>query len=196
VLDDGTTQLTKSDSNTRGQITKRIDPLGRETVYEYDATGLDFLRVKQKNGGSYDLLETRTYNTQHLPLTVTDAAGQTTTYTYNAGGQVLTVTNAKNETTSYTYNASGYLTTVTGPVSGATTAYTYDGYGRVWTCPVSWTLSQRRGRYHDDRNTKSPASSAVYGCIQGASGSVNARRSKSDAAAFRPRRFQACPTGH
>lgn len=33
-----------------------------------------------------------TYNGQHLPLTVTDAAGVTTSYTYNAAGQVLTVT--------------------------------------------------------------------------------------------------------
>jgi YD repeat-containing protein len=131
VLDDGTTQLTKSEYNTRGQMTKRIDPIGRETLYEYDATGLDVLRVKQKNGGNYDLLETRTYNGQHLPLTVTDAAGQTTTYTYNAAGQVLTVTNAKNETTTYAYNTEGYLTTVTGPVTGATTTYTYDAYGRV-----------------------------------------------------------------
>jgi YD repeat-containing protein len=138
VLDDGTTQLTKSEYNTRGQMTKRIDPLGRETIYEYDtATGLDLLATKQKNGGSYDVLETRTYNSQHLPLTVTDAAGQTTTYTYNAAGQVLTVTNAKNETTTYTYNTNGYLTTITGPVTGATTTYSYDDYGRVRTTTVA-----------------------------------------------------------
>ena len=133
VLDDGTTQLTRSEYNTRGQIIKRIDPVGRETIYEYDATGLDLVRVKQKNGAGYDLLETRTYNSQHLPLTITDAAGQTTTYTYNAAGQVLTVTNAKNKTTTYAYNGNGQLTSVTGPVPGATTTYTYDGFGRVRT---------------------------------------------------------------
>ena len=132
VLDDGTTQLTKYEYNSRGQLTKRIDPLGRETIYEYDATGLDLLRAKQKNGPGYQLLEERTYNGAGLPLTVTDAAGQTTTYTYNAQGQVLTVTNAKSETTTYTYTNTK-LVTVTGPVTGATTSLTYDAYGRLRT---------------------------------------------------------------
>jgi YD repeat-containing protein len=67
-------------------------------------------------------------------LSITDAAGQTTTYTYNARHQPLTITNAKNETTTYAYDAtSGRLTSITGPVSGAMTAYTYDAYGRVRT---------------------------------------------------------------
>ncbi|HXF45446.1 MAG TPA: RHS repeat domain-containing protein, partial [Burkholderiaceae bacterium] len=47
---------------------------------------------------------------------------------------MLTATNAKNETTTYTYDAvTGQLLTVTGPVTGATTTYAYDGYGRVRT---------------------------------------------------------------
>jgi YD repeat-containing protein len=67
-------------------------------------------------------------------LTVTDAAGQTTTFTYNAAGQALTVTNAKSETTTYAYSTpDGYLTSVTGPVTGATTSFTYDAYGRTRT---------------------------------------------------------------
>src|SRR6266540_2115339 len=97
VLDDGTSQVYRAEYNTQGQATKRTDPLGRETVLEYGTNGVDLLRVKQKNGAGYDLLETRTYNTAHEPLKVTDAAGQTTTYTYTAAGQVATVTNAKNE---------------------------------------------------------------------------------------------------
>jgi RHS repeat-associated protein len=132
VLDDGTTQAYQAQYNTLGQVTKRVDPLGRETVLEYDTNGIDLLRVKQKNGAGYDLLETRTYNAQHEPLTVTDAAGQPTTYTYNAQGQIATLTNAKNETTTYTYTAN-QLTSITGPVSGATTSFTYDAYGRVRT---------------------------------------------------------------
>ena len=132
VLDDGTTQLTKYEYNSRGQVTKRIDPLAREALYEYDANALDLLRTKQKNGPGYLLREERTYNSQGLPLTVTDAAGQTTTYTYNAQGQVLTVTNAKSETTTYAYT-NNTLTSVTGPVTGATTSFTYDGYGRLRT---------------------------------------------------------------
>ena len=133
VLDDGTSQVNRTEYNSRGLPTKRIDPLGRETVYEYAANGLDLVTTKQKNGAGWDVLETRTYNSQHLPLIVTDAAGQTTTYTYNATGQVLTVTNAKNETTTYGYDTDGRLTSITGPTTGATTTYTYDAMSRVRT---------------------------------------------------------------
>lgn len=53
VLDDGTTQAYKAEYNEQGHVTKRTDPLGRETVYEYDADGIDMLRVKQQNGAGY-----------------------------------------------------------------------------------------------------------------------------------------------
>lgn len=132
VLDDGSTRLTKYEYNSRGRVTKQIDPLGRETVYEYDTTALNLLTVKQKNAGGYDLLEERTLNSHGLPLTVTDAAGETTTYTYNTQGQVLTVTNAKSETMTLTHT-NGYLTSATGPVSGATATFAYDGHGRLRT---------------------------------------------------------------
>lgn len=111
----------------------RVDPLGRETPFEYDANDIDVLRVKQKNGAAYDLLESRTYNSQHEPLSVTDPSGQTTTYTYATNGQVATVTNARNETTTYTYNAPNQLASVAGPIAGATKGFTYDGYGRIRT---------------------------------------------------------------
>ncbi len=88
VLDDGSSQVWSYAYNSRGQMTQAIDPLGRETDYVYDATGLDVLQIKQKRGGTFDVLETSTYNSQHLPLTVTDAAGRTTTYTYNGAGQI------------------------------------------------------------------------------------------------------------
>jgi RHS repeat-associated protein len=131
VLDDGTTQRYKAEYNQQGQVTKRIDPVGRETMFEYATNGIDLLTVKQKNGTGYDLLETRTWTADHEPLSVTDASGETTTYTYTASGQVETVTNARNETTTYAYNTSDQLTSVTGPISGATTTFSYDSYGRM-----------------------------------------------------------------
>jgi RHS repeat-associated protein len=133
VIDDGSSQVSTYTYNSRGRMTQAIDPLGRETDYSYDATGLDLLQVKQKRGGTFDILETRTYNSQHEPLTITDAAGQMTTYTYNAAGQVLTITNAKSETTTYAYDANGYVLSVTGALPGATTTYAYDGFGRIST---------------------------------------------------------------
>ncbi len=140
-LDDGSTQMWAYEYNSRGNVTRSVDPLGRETVYEYAANEQDLLRVKQKNGASFDLLQEMTYNSFHEPLTVKDAAGQTTTYTYNTQGQLLTITTpprsgiAENRTTTYVYDINGYgfLQNVMGPATGAMTSYTYDGYGRMRT---------------------------------------------------------------
>jgi RHS repeat-associated protein len=140
VLDDGTSQINRYEYNSRGRKTRQTDPLGRETLYEYDTNEIDLLRGMQKNGSNYDLLETRTYNAQREPLTVTDAAAQVTTFTYNTQGQVLTVVtppraglSQAQRTTTYAYDTNGYLQSVTGPLAGATTSYTHDGYGRVRT---------------------------------------------------------------
>ena len=78
-----------------------------------------------------------TWYPQHRPWTVTDAAGQTTTFTYNGRGQVLTEKNALGETTTYHYDANGYRLWVEGPPPGPgvtnTTTWTYDAVGRIAT---------------------------------------------------------------
>jgi RHS repeat-associated protein len=133
VLDGGASQVTQMTYNAQGLVTSRIDPAGRQTTYTYATNGLDLLQVEQVRSGGTDILQQyANYNAMHLPGTITDAAGQDTDLTYNSAGQPLTVTNAKNETTTYTYETgTNNLLTVTGPVSGATTTYTYDAYGRV-----------------------------------------------------------------
>jgi RHS repeat-associated protein len=133
VLDDGTTQQTQASVNTLGQVTERIDALGRRTSYTYAANGIDLLEVRQTTGAANDLLASYGAYVTHVPGTVTDAAGQTTTLTYTATGKIATSTNAKSETTTYTYDAQDRLTLVTGPIAGATTAYTYDDYHRIAT---------------------------------------------------------------
>ena len=135
VLDDGTTQSTQASYNAFGKTTQSVDALGRTTSYAYSTDGLDLLEVRNTTGAANELLAQYTYNTQHKPLTVTDAAGQTTTFTYNAAGQIQTLSNPNHETTTFTYNpsAGGYLMNITGAVAGSTTAFTYDGFGRVKT---------------------------------------------------------------
>jgi RHS repeat-associated protein len=139
VLDDGSSQVHRYEYGSRGNTTRYTDPIARETLYEYASNEQDLLRVKQKNGGSYDLLQEMAYNAAHQPLTTEDAAGQVTTYTYNGEGQVLTIVTppragiTENRTTTYDYDEDGYLESVTGPASGATTSYTYDSYGRTET---------------------------------------------------------------
>ncbi len=126
--------------NSLGKVTRRTDPVGRATIFNYFPNGIDLQEVRQVNGQSTDLLEMYTYNAQHLPLTITDAAGQTTTYTYNTAGQLLTVVTPPRggltlaqRTTTYSYDTNGYLQSVAGPLAGMTASYTYDGYGRVRT---------------------------------------------------------------
>jgi RHS repeat-associated protein len=136
VLDDGSTQLQRFSYNAQGRTTESVDPLGRATRLTYAANGIDLLQVDRVvENFSLERLLTMTWNANHQPLTVTDAAGQTTTYTYNARGQLLTVTNAKNEVTTFNYNANAYLTSVDGPLPGTadSTGFTYDFHGRVQT---------------------------------------------------------------
>ena len=118
VLDDGTTQLYTYAYNGFGHVTNSIDPVGRTFSYIYATNGIDLLEVRQTRAGNNELLAKATYNSQHRPLTVIDAAGQTTTFTYNARGQLLTATDPKNETTTYTYDTNGYLVAVDGPLPG------------------------------------------------------------------------------
>ena len=135
VLDDGSTQLTSFEYNDFGKITKKTDTLGRTSTYVYDANGIDLLEARMTRNGASELLQRNTYNSRHLPLTSTDAAGQTTTFTYNSRGQPLTFTNALGQTTTYAYDAKGYCTSVDGPLPGPQDrhVFTYDAFGRLRT---------------------------------------------------------------
>jgi RHS repeat-associated protein len=161
VLDDGTTQLIQLEYNSAGKVIKATDPLGRETVYVYGTnntpdptpstgTGLDLLEIKQKNGAGYDVLASFTYNSQHQPLTSTDAALQVSTATYNSNGDLATIVTAPRgglteaqRTTTYEYYADnaplgpGRPKRIVGPVTGATTDFAYDDHGRLATVTAS-----------------------------------------------------------
>jgi len=133
VLDDETTQLHTYTYNDFGNVTSYTDSVGRTTSYVYDTNGIDLLEIHRKTAQGSDLLARNTYNSQHQPLTTTDAAGQTTTYTYNPRGQLLTVTDPLNEITTYTYDPNGYLMSVAAPLPGQTVSYTHDAVGRIRT---------------------------------------------------------------
>lgn len=167
LLDNGTSQIHRYEHNAKGFVTKSTDPKGRQTSYCYDANGIDLKEVRQTTGrpstdpspcggtagtaGINDLTQSfGAYTEGHQPLSITDAAGQTTTYTYNSFGQVLTVTTpqragypTEQRTTTYAYDSDGHLSTVTAPFPGAVTTYTYDGYGRVRTVtsPDGYTIT-------------------------------------------------------
>jgi YD repeat-containing protein len=135
VLDDGTTQLYTYSYNSFGNVTRTVDPVGRTLSYLYDSNGIDLREIRQTRAGNNELLFKATYNTQHLPLTIVDAAGQTNTYTYNARGQILTSTNPRNEMARYSYDADGYLIAVDRELAGTNDVLTatYDSFGRIRT---------------------------------------------------------------
>jgi RHS repeat-associated protein len=133
MLDDGTTQLSAFGYNALGNLTNYTDPLGRNFTYVYASNNVDLIESRMTRNGKNELLGSATYNASHQPLTLTDAAGQTTVLTYNSRGQVLTVTNPKNETATFTYDANGFLLAVTGPLGGTndTASLNYDAFNRI-----------------------------------------------------------------
>lgn len=133
VLSDGSTQLANYAYNAQGNLTERTDPDGRETLYTYAPNGIDVVDVQQQDGSALDTIAQYTYNTQHEPLTYTNAAGRTTTYTYNARGQLVSETDPLGNTTSYSYSGSGYLTNITNALGHTAESYTYDANGRIAT---------------------------------------------------------------
>jgi YD repeat-containing protein len=150
VLDDGTSQIHRYEYNVAGALIRYIDPVGRESGYVFGSgstsdpdqsggTGVDLLAVKHKNGAIFETLAQYTYSSQRNLLTQADAFGYTWTYTYNSQGQLLTAKSPPTTSTpaglamTLTYNTNGYVTSATGAVSGATTTYTFDAYGRFRT---------------------------------------------------------------
>ena len=169
----------REEYNSKGRVTKSIDPVGRETDYFYGTnnvidpnqatgTGIDLLQVKQKNGAGYDLLQAFTYDAQHRVLTRTDGAGQTTAYTYNAQGQRLTVTTparasvTENRTTMFSYDTNGYLQSVTGPIAGDVMSWTYDAYGRPRTSTDADSYTVTYDYDALDRQTKATYPDGTY----------------------------------
>jgi YD repeat-containing protein len=130
VLDDGTTQLETFQYNSFGLVTQFKDPVGRQRTLTYAANGIDPLTISNTTAGANQHLLSATYNSQHEPLTSTDASGQVTKYTYNAAGQLLTSTDALGGKTTYTYGATGLLLSIAGPIANSTVTYTYDAFNR------------------------------------------------------------------
>jgi RHS repeat-associated protein len=133
VLDDGSTQLTKSTYNSNGRILTTTDPMGRITQFDYAPNNTDLIAVRRLGTTSSPLNEIvmqAQYNGQHQPTTITDTAGQNTILHYKPNGQSDYLTNARSETVTFHYT-NNYLDQITGPVSGDTVLFGYDAKGRV-----------------------------------------------------------------
>lgn len=131
-LPDGSTAVTEKTYNALGNVIRIIDPMGKKTTYTYAANLIDVLQKSETGPAGLDVVTaTYTYNSQHLPLTYTDAAGLTITYTYNSAGQVTSETDSNGRVTSKAYDSNGYLLSVTRPDGIVSESYIYDAVGRV-----------------------------------------------------------------
>ena len=134
VLDSGQTQLTQFAYNAAGNPTQFVDPVGRQTLLTYGANQVDLASVAQMTtAAGNSTIAAFTYNSQHRPLTYTDAAGQVTTYTYNAAGQRTSMTNPLGQVTKYDYNSTGDLTTIINANGKTAASLTYNSFDRVKT---------------------------------------------------------------
>ncbi|MFY9180089.1 MAG: RHS repeat-associated core domain-containing protein [Venatoribacter sp.] len=143
VLDDGQTQKSQYQYNRLGQITQHIDPEGRTTYYRYASNDIDLIQIQQQGEQGLETLTSLTWNDQHLPLSITDAAGQTSTYTYNERGQLTSARNALGEEIRYQYNAQGYLLRILNALGRTQQQFSYDSAGRVASVTDSEGHTQR-----------------------------------------------------
>ncbi len=155
VLDDGSTQITRYAYNSLGYQTSKIDPLGRQTQSTFASNQIDPVAIQQLTAGNlWATTNQYSYNNQHLPLTYTDASGNTRRNTYNSAGQLTAVTNALNQTTLYQYNNLGYLTAIINPDGKTQVSLSYDAYGRVAAQTSSEGITLTYSYDNMDRTTK------------------------------------------
>jgi RHS repeat-associated protein len=131
ILPDGSTQLTRIERNAQGNPLVHTDPAGRQTKYTYAANGIDLIKVEQKTATGYATLAQITWNNQHRPLTVKDAAGRATQYTWNSAGQLTSQTDPLNRITRYQYDNEGRLIQIVNPLGRLQARYTYDAQGNL-----------------------------------------------------------------
>ncbi|MHB1571630.1 MAG: DUF6531 domain-containing protein, partial [Solirubrobacteraceae bacterium] len=160
----GETQTETYEHNSKGELTRHINPLGHAWTYEYDVYGdrtsetdpegnkrtWEYNKDSQETAtvtprGNVSGGEPATYkttierNAKGLPLTITAPLGHKTKYTYNGDGQVESETDPAGNKTTYTYNADDELTKVEAP-NKTVTETGYDGAGEV--------ISQTDGNKH------------------------------------------------
>ena len=137
LVSGGASQLWQRSYNALGNPTQVIDPVGRTTNLTYATNLKDLTKVQQVTGSGPQTTASYTYNTQHRPLTYTDAAGQTTQYAYNAAGELTQLTLPTGLVWKFAYDALGRLTGITNPSAKTQMSYVYDTFDRVKTATDS-----------------------------------------------------------
>ena len=175
--------------DAQNRVSRRIDPLGRETHYFYDensnvvreirdAAGLqqviDFEYDPQRNkptsitryrdDGSPLVVSRRTYDAETGNLTsLTDANNRTWTYEYTVRGQLASIVDPNARSATFNYNDTGDLTAVTDPL-GNTHRLTPDAVGR--TIETIDALGYRTGFDLNARDQREQVTDATQGVVK------------------------------
>ena len=157
VVFDPTTRMAVSDTEAYGTALARtstlvrgtdsridavVDPYGRRTEYAYDAANRPTAVTELAGTAQAVVAGATTYGAFDQPLTITDAAGGTTTFAYDARGNPTTITDPVGRTTAMTWTTAGQLATATTP-TGAVTTFTHEAGGLVAVRDALGRVSRR-----------------------------------------------------
>jgi RHS repeat-associated protein len=142
VMPDGSTWYEYHERNKYGHTTNMIEKWElagtayfRTNRYVYATNDIDLLEHWKTHEGGEHRVVGYSYNSNHQPLTMTNALGEVTTYTYS-GNKLNTLLTPSGLLSTYTYNGtSGLLEKVVDSISGSpvrTNSYTWE-YGLVKT---------------------------------------------------------------
>ena len=137
IVSGGASQVLQKTYNAFGYPTQVIDPVGRTTNFTYAANLTDLTKIQQVVGSGVQTTASYTYNTQHRPITYTDAAGQLTQYVYNAAGELTQLSLPTGLVWKFVYDGFGRLTTITNPNGKTQASYVYDMFDRVMSATDS-----------------------------------------------------------
>ena len=115
----------KYERNNDGLITKAIDPAGNTYEYTYDDNG-NLIAIKDPNGK----ITTYTYDENNNLIKITLPDGNSTTIEYNAQNLPTKITDPLGNSVEYTYNNRGLVSSVKLP-NETVYSYEYDELGNV-----------------------------------------------------------------
>ncbi|MGL4745613.1 MAG: DUF6531 domain-containing protein, partial [Dermatophilaceae bacterium] len=120
------------------KVVKETDPLGKVRTFEYDAYGNVTRTTEPPVDGAPGKTWTAAFNADGTIASATLPTGKTTSWVYDARGNPTTVTDAAGNATTYTYGDPvhpGDVTRVT-DAEGRRTDVTYDAHGNTATTSV------------------------------------------------------------
>ena len=113
-----------------GLLSYSQDANGNRITYNRDSLNRVTSVTRTLNGSSAETIATLTYNNYNYLLSITDNAGNTTSFAYG-GVKVTQITHADGTTVSYTYDSSGRMLTAKDNESSYSMTYTYDSQSLI-----------------------------------------------------------------